>query len=122
MKKLFRLPDLIIILLIAAVCLTFFLIPKKEGRYLIIEKSGEEIRKLDLSSYKTPEKITIETTEGDLIIEVGENYARIKSSPCKNKLCVRCGKIEKSGETVVCLPCEVSIRLSGETEYDGRTG
>ncbi len=46
-------------------------------------------------------------------IEVRRGEARILSSPCPLKLCIRAGWIGSPGEMVVCLPNEVVVRLPG---------
>ena len=46
-----------------------------------------------------------------LIIEDG--YAYIKEASCPDGLCVHQGKINKSGEMIVCLPNEVVVTVEG---------
>lgn len=44
-------------------------------------------------------------------VVVKNNKAFMKCSDCKNQICVKTGKITKSGETVICLPNKVIIEI-----------
>ena len=127
MNKIFRKWDIavIIFLLLAAVITFFIVFPKdSEPSYVLIEKDGEEIEKYRFSDIKESEPVIseIKTDLGSVFVEIGSDYAMIKDSPCKSKLCVKTGKITKSGQAAVCLPCRVSVRIGGESRYDGITG
>ncbi|HBE87040.1 MAG TPA: hypothetical protein DDW53_19330, partial [Lachnoclostridium sp.] len=41
-------------------------------------------------------------------------YASITEASCPDKVCVRTGKIHRSGELIVCLPNRVVITIEGE--------
>lgn len=47
-----------------------------------------------------------------LVIEDGEVY--LKSADCPDKLCVKQGKISRVGQSIVCLPRKVVIRITSE--------
>ncbi|MCC6345608.1 MAG: NusG domain II-containing protein [Nitrospirales bacterium] len=79
-----------------------------QGAELEIEVSGELRYALPLSTNKTVE---VEGPLGRTVIEVKEGRARIKDSPCRNRICMHQGWI-RSG-AVVCLPNRVMIRVTG---------
>ncbi len=46
-----------------------------------------------------------------IIIEDG--YARMENAPCPLKICEAMGPIKNAGETILCLPNRISIRVTG---------
>ena len=127
MNKTFRVWDIAIILFILiAALITFFIVFPKDGEalYAVIEKDGKETERYRFSDIKENEPVIseIKTDLGSVFVEIGSDYAMIKDSPCHSKLCVKTGKITKSGQAAVCLPCRVSVRIGGKSQYDGMTG
>lgn len=51
---------------------------------------------------------------GITAVEVGPEGATVRSSPCRNQICVKAGKITRPGEVVACVPNRVALRLVGE--------
>ena len=52
-------------------------------------------------------------------------YAEICHSPCKDKLCMRNSKLNKNGESAVCLPLKTIVAIceeNGQSEVDGVVG
>ncbi len=47
-----------------------------------------------------------------LVIESGT--ARIDSASCPDKLCVKTGRLSRSGQSAICLPNRVEIRITGD--------
>ncbi len=54
------------------------------------------------------------------VLAIRDGYASVTSADCPDKLCVDQRKISKTGETIVCLPHKVVIKVSGgeSPEYD----
>lgn len=52
-------------------------------------------------------------------IEIKQAQVRFVSSPCSNKVCIHGGWLQHAGETLACLPNQVSIRILGrDRRYD----
>jgi hypothetical protein len=51
---------------------------------------------------------------GTTRVEISEKGVRVLDSPCPYKLCVKSGAIDRSGETLVCLPNRVVVRITGD--------
>jgi hypothetical protein len=45
---------------------------------------------------------------------VKDGYASITEASCPDKVCVRTGKIHRSGELIVCLPNRIVVTIEGE--------
>lgn len=65
--------------------------------------------------------VNVEGPLGTTVVKVEEGKARIISSPCPRKLCIRMGSISKAGEMVVCVPNKVVVRIKGKQEIDAVT-
>ena len=99
------------IVLFAAVALSLMLLFRSAGGTAVVTVSGKEYARISLSEDSvTP----IETALGYnlLIVEGGEAY--IKEASCPDKICVHHRRIRYSGETVVCLPNEVTVKIIKE--------
>ena len=56
-------------------------------------------------------------------IQVEGKTVRFSVSSCPDQVCVRTGTLTRAGQTAVCLPNRVIVRLSGgETEVDAVAG
>ncbi len=51
---------------------------------------------------------------GDTLIEIADGRVRVVASPCTQKLCVRAGWLDASGEATACVPNRVSVALLGD--------
>ena len=49
----------------------------------------------------------------------GESGLRVAASDCPTQDCVHTGIIARSGQSIVCLPARVIVRLEGRTAEDG---
>lgn len=106
----FRGKDIIIIgiIIIIAVILYFGTKPIiKQGDKAEILLEGKVIKTLDLSEDTTysPEGL-------DIVLEVKDGKARFVSSDCPDKICVNTGFIDKRGQTAVCLPNKLVLRIA----------
>lgn len=89
---------------------------QKPGEYAIVEINGVETRR-----YRLDEDIAvdIETDGGHvnrLVIKDGKAF--IESADCPDKLCVRQRAISRAGQTIICLPHKLVIRITGESGVD----
>ena len=113
---------LLLALLLFAVTLGFFvysLAPK--GAVAVIEKNGQALGTYLLSECNEPKTLEIEGEQGIVVtVTLERDGAAITQSSCPDRTCVRTGKLVRAGESAVCLPARVSLRLQG-SEADGMT-
>lgn len=55
---------------------------------------------------------------GATVVECRGGYVWVRESCCRNKVCVKYGKIKTVGQTIVCLPNQVVIRIVGMGDVD----
>ena len=59
--------------------------------------------------------VTVSGPLGDTVVEIRGGQARVLSSPCAEKLCVRSGAIARQGQWIACLPNRVFIEVRGDS-------
>ncbi len=107
--------DLIVIALV--VCLAgvlFFILPGwvvSGGTEVEIVSGGRVIGRYPLSKDRL---IEVSGPLGTTVVEVKEGHARVRSSPCPHKTCVRMGELGKEGGVLACVPNEVVVRVGKE--------
>lgn len=95
------------------ICVAAFFIPrlfvKSESAVAVVYVNGREVQRLDL---KKDTVVTVtETYTAEICVEGGQVY--VKESDCPNGDCVRTGKISKKGQSIVCLPNKLAVRIEG---------
>lgn len=86
------------------------------------QKDGKEVYKTSIKKdqiYQIPEK------NGTNVMQIKDGKVTMKKADCKDQICADHKAIEKSGETIVCLPHKVVIEIQAEDgkeqELDGVT-
>lgn len=67
----------------------------------------------------TDRTIKVEGPLGETVVEIEGNRARIKESPCRDKICIAGGWQEHTGDWTACLPNRVFLRVEGGERSDG---
>lgn len=108
---------------VIAACLIFiFLTGGKSGENSAeIYQDGKLVKTIaDLD----PEKeysFEIKTENGTNTVTVGGGSIWVSSADCSNQTCVHAGKISLAGQTVICAPHKLVIKVVGETSADAMT-
>ena len=117
--------DIILILVffvIAGAVMGFLALSKSHGGTVVISVDGEELASFPLDE---DTRYVIDGYHGGsnvLVIEDGSAF--LESASCPDKLCVHMGKINKVGQSIICLPNKVVIEIRGKenSDYDTVTG
>ncbi len=115
--KLFGKNDLIVLIIIAALC-AVLLLPRlfeKDSRVAVISVNGEEICTIDLDGVEDTYKIKPDCSP-KLTVEVAKGKIRVSEAECHDKLCVKCGWLDSAGDTAVCLPAKVCVTIKGTAD------
>ena len=107
-------------LLAALVLCGLWLLLRQDGGTVIVEQNGQETARYPLSEDRT---VRIEGEEGYnlLVIEGGEVW--LDQADCPNLLCVKTGRIRYAGQSIVCLPHRLAVRIvGGASGLDAVTG
>ena len=108
--------DFILIGTIVAVALILLLctrLMQKEGAGVIVKIDGEEVGKYSLS---VDGEYSLNGGTNILVIEDGCAY--LKDAKCPDHLCVKQGKISKTGQVITCLPYKLTVSVYGAEQND----
>lgn len=115
--------DFLLIFAIFAAALLFAGIFARNGQRpasaVVIEQDGREIMRLPLEE----NRVRIPGENGYNVIVVSEHGVWMEEADCPDQICVRQGEIDGSGESIVCLPHRLTVRLvvEGDEGLDAMT-
>lgn len=110
MKK-YKLDIIVVIALVLVAGISWIIINSfcgKGGNYVQVLVDGEvrETYPLDKDG-----KYRIETDDDINIIEIKDGQVFMKEASCPDKLCIKQGKINKNGQSVICLPNKTVVKV-----------
>ncbi|MCR4925833.1 MAG: NusG domain II-containing protein [Clostridiales bacterium] len=111
-EKFLKKGDIIIALIVVVLALVMLLpryINKSDNPVAVITKNGEEIYCIELNKVEQGYDINIES----VVIRVEKGKIFFSDSDCKDKICVKSGKLSHIGDTSACLPNKVVITIKG---------
>lgn len=89
----------------------------KPGSYATITIDGREYKTLPLSR---DAEITVSSKNGGSnVLVIRNGQATITDANCPDKLCVRQPAIKHNGESLICLPHKMIVRIHGKTADNG---
>ena len=114
--------DLILVgaLLVGLLVLVAVLMATKSGgSYAVVSVDGVEVAAFSLDQDTTYEIEGYDGGRNTLVIKDGK--AHLEDSSCPDHLCEHMGKIDKVGQSIICLPNRVVVEIRGAgdaAEYD----
>lgn len=78
-----------------------------------IKQDGKVIRTIDLDQVESSEEISIAYGDEYNLIVVERGRIRVVDSDCPDKLCVKTGWITEPGQSVICLPHKLIVKIQG---------
>ena len=85
---------------------------RKAAKEVLVTVDGQAVATLDLN--KDTDMMINGYHGGTDHLIIKDGYASITDASCPDKVCVRTGKIHKTGELIVCLPNRVVVSIEGE--------
>jgi hypothetical protein len=118
MKKLITKKDfiLLVVVLIVGVAGIFLVNSAKKGTIAIIKIDGKAVAEIPIQD----EYYELNFNGVTVCCENSEMF--VKESSCPDKVCVRSGRISKTGEGIICAPNRVAVEISGKNQLDALTG
>ena len=86
-----------------------------------ISRDGQLIQKLLLKKGDPPKEFTVEFSGGFNRLMTEDGGIAVVDADCPDRDCVKRGWLRRPGDSAVCLPNRLVIRISGKTEVDGVT-
>lgn len=105
---------LIVCLLIISTSAWFIIdATKTEGGTVVVMKEGKEYARYPLNR---DAEIVIKNGKGHNLLVIKDGSATIEEASCPDKLCVKQPDIAYNGETLVCLPNKITVKIISEIE------
>lgn len=103
-------------LLLAAVLMWLLVRPGGAGGWAVVTVDGQEAARYPLDTEQT---VTIGEDAYNIVRIAGGAVSVIEAN-CGDHTCVRTGAVSREGETIVCLPHRLVIRIEGggDTGFD----
>ena len=120
MKKGDKIVALIVICVILISSIGVFTFMKaSQGSHHIaeIKQDGKVIKVIDLDKVTESQQLKIPYASVNYnLITVEKGRIRITDADCPDKICVKAGWISQAGQTIVCLPHKLIIKIQGGTK------
>ncbi len=117
-SKKFPMGVLDVVVLAAAIALTVFLVCTVFGE----NGSGVEIVGADMRIVLPLGENATRRISDCLTVEIRDGCVRVSESDCKNKTCVKTGKVSRVGESIVCAQNGIVITVIGGGDLAGSVG
>lgn len=87
------------------------------GEYGEIWQNGRLVKRVKLAEGYT-ETVTVNGEKVTNVIEINGKRMRFISSDCNDQICVNTGWVSSTGQTAVCLPNRVILKITGQQQDD----
>lgn len=123
MKKILKKGDYILLAVLLCVCTVCFVcihyfVPT--GNTAVITVDNKQVHTMKLTDNAEYNVVINDTVANTVVVENG--YVYVKAASCPDKICQHHKKINKKGESIVCLPNKMVVRINGadsNEEIDG---
>ena len=103
-------------LCVALIIYAFLYLSSYEGDIVIVKVDGTVVKELPLNQ---DDEFTVSGFQGGINSIIIRNGSVLASdADCPDKLCVKTGKINRAGETIVCLPHRVVVEIKSNSVSD----
>lgn len=113
----------LVLLLVVASAASLVLLSRanagEKGSMAVVEVNGKEVKRVALGDGQKTRTLIVRGVNGASTIEVKGGRVRMLESRCRDRICIRQGWIDSRGETIVCLPNRVVIRVTGKRGTGG---
>lgn len=86
--------------------------------FVEVYSEGKLLKKLPLDKDLEKTNFAIDNELGENIIEIEDGEVKIIDADCHDKICVKSHAISKPGESLICLPHKVVVRIIGEGKQE----
>lgn len=111
--------DIFLVASVIILCIIISVIPfffSSDGSSVLIYVDG------DLYAEKSLNENSVTDIDGLMQVVIENGKAYVKNSVCPNGACEHSAPVSSSGESIICLPNKIMIKISGETEMDAISG
>ncbi len=106
---------LILILSILSYAVTLLGVSSEAPEAVVVTVNGKLYAYYDLADITSSQTVKINTEFGSNTLKITSDGAQMTDADCKDKFDIKCGKITKVGQIIVCAPNRVSVKLTGNS-------
>lgn len=85
----------------------------------VVEVNGTEYARYEMASLADEKIIEIDNEYGRNTVVIDRSGASVVYSDCADGIEVKAGRIDRSGQCLICLPHRLTVRLEGNDTPDG---
>lgn len=114
-----RKSDIILAAVIVVICITAAVLPflfSSEGEVVRIYVAGQ------LYAEKSLSEDSVTSVDGLMDVVISGGNVHVENSVCPSGVCEHSAPIGRSGDSIICLPNRIMIKISGEGETDAVSG
>ena len=108
---------LIIFIVLICSVLIYFSPTKQENYKILIYVNGKLKNEIDYND-SLNEKFTVSSEFGKNVVKIDKNGVKVTESTCADGLEIKQGYINKKGQSLICLPNRLVIKLKSGDEYE----
>lgn len=113
-KRIFTKADIVLLVILVAAGLAtsvFLALSGDAGSKVIIESDGKLY-----ATYRLDQNISVEvkSKNGTNTVVIENGRVDVTQGSCRNQVCVEHATISRSGESIVCLPNRLLVKIEGE--------
>lgn len=91
---------------------------KHDSLYVEVYSQGKLFKRLPLEKDSEEVTFTVENEFGENIVEIIDGQVKVVEADCYDEICVKAHAISKAGESIICLPHKIVVRVIGEGEQE----
>ena len=91
---------------------------RETAEYVSIFVDGEEYASYRFNDITSAKKVDVRTEFGYNVVEISKDGASVVDASCLDKTDVRMGKITKPGQTILCVPNRVMVKIFGKEKIN----
>lgn len=103
-----------VILLTTLLFALFYFCTQKEGAYAVVLKDGAEIGRYSLANEK--EISLSDQGQQTHLLKIEGGQASMEQAICPDQICVHHRPVSKVGQTIVCLPQKIVVKIVGANQ------
>lgn len=101
---------IVIVALVLLICVS---LTQKEGSCAVVKIDGNKV-----ATYPLNVDATYSLNGGTNVLVIKDGYAYLSDANCPDHLCVKQGKISKTGQVITCLPNKLTVTVYGGEPND----
>lgn len=118
MRKFIKPFDLVVILVVLACSFSVtWLFASNGTQYAVVYVNGAEYGRYNLEETQS-RTVEVTTEFGRNVVVIDNKNVWISDTTCKDKVEVNAGKINHSGQSLVCLPNRLVVTIEGRIQTD----